>query len=99
MNTIRRSHSLLISDKDYGLLNFVSWRDELNTTSNIVSTHNRKIIHWLFFIHSDHMNFDLTASFENCAMWSYAKFSKPYKSFGQIRFGPNWSFWLKTFES
>ena len=65
----------LISVTDYGLLNFVALKDELNMTSNTVSTHNRKTVHWLLFIHTDHLNFDLTVNYENCAIWHYARFS------------------------
>ena len=83
------------SRKEYGLLNYLNWKDELkvsngDTSTNKTSTtktspnkneppfkptYNRKAIHWLFFIHSDHISFDFIADFENCAMWNYAKFS------------------------
>ena len=78
--TIQRIQTRLISVTDYGLLNFVALKDELNMTSNTVSTHNRKTVHWLLFIHTDHLNFDLTVNYENCAIWNYARFStKLYK--------------------
>ena len=72
-----------IPGKEYGLLKFVNFKDEPGNASNdststnvkIAPTHNRKAIHWLFFIQSDHFNFDLTVDFENCAMWNFAKFS------------------------
>ena len=75
LKTIQGLQTRLISVTDYGLLNFVALKDELNMTSTTVSTHNRKTVHWLLFIHTDHLNFDLTVNYENCAIWNYARFS------------------------